>query len=245
MGIVFENIGSKKTLGQEIFRKIEQAIFDRQLEPGQKLPTEKELCEMFGVSRTAVREAVQMLSAKGLVNIRKGSGIYVNDFASIDASQNLGLYLRLNFDKDYALHLVHVRQMLEPQIVRIAALNHSKDDLALLTKNLEEFKDNSISSSRHAQLDLEFHLAIAESCRNPIIHVIVDPLFSLMPRVKELIVGKIRHNDINQAYEHHQRILDRIRARDADGAEQAMIKHLNAAEQDTLQLLKILEKEAS
>ncbi|MBN2354877.1 FadR family transcriptional regulator [candidate division KSB1 bacterium] len=71
---------------------------------------------MFGVSRTAVREALRMLSARGLLHIRKGDGVYVNTFSTSHASKPMSLYLELQFDKDYILHLVHVRQTIEPFI---------------------------------------------------------------------------------------------------------------------------------
>ena len=241
---MFKSIGSTRTLGQEIVEMIEQNILDRKLVSGQKLPTEKELGEMFGVSRTALREALQMLSAKGLITIRKGSGIYVNDFASMDASKNLSLYLELNFDKAYALHLVHVRQIYEPEIARLAATHRTDADLDILTMNLEAFSDENISSKRHAELDLEFHSKIAAACGNPIIFLIMEPIINLMPKIKSLIFSKVRHNVIYNALDCHQKIFDQIKARNPEGAAIAMRDHLKIAEQDTLKLIEALETEA-
>lgn len=244
MNITFKTIGSQKTLGQEIVELIEKSILDRKLEIGQKLPTEKELGEMFGVSRTAVREALQMLSAKGLITIRKGSGIYVSDFSSMNASQNPSLFLELNFDKDYALHLVHLRQIYEPEIARLAATHRSEADLKVLELNLKAFSDEHISSERHAELDLEFHRKIADACGNPIIPLIMNPIFNLMPKIKSLIVSKVKHNIIYNALDCHQKIYDRIKDQNPDGAYVAMRDHLKIAEQDTLQLIQALEKES-
>ncbi|NPE31859.1 FadR family transcriptional regulator [Methanococcoides sp. SA1] len=74
---MFDKIGKSQTLSQEIVANIEQAIREKKFQVGEKLPTEKELCEMFGVSRTAIREALQMLSAQGLINVHKGKGSFV------------------------------------------------------------------------------------------------------------------------------------------------------------------------
>lgn len=77
---VFKKVGSDHALSQIIEQEIEHAIRQKKFLPHQKLPSENELSSMFGVSRTALREALRMLSARGLIQIRKGSGIFVNDF---------------------------------------------------------------------------------------------------------------------------------------------------------------------
>lgn len=245
MNDIFKTIGSPRTLGQEIVKMIEENILNKRLLPGQKLPTEKELCEMFGVSRTALREAMQMLSARGLVSIRKGSGIYVNDFSEEDASKNMSLFLELNFDKDYALHLVHVRQIIEPENARLAARNRSEEDLLILEKNLAEFSDENISAERHAQLDLEFHQKIADATGNPVLSLITTPLFNLLPRIKAMIIEVIKHNKIQNAMNYHQLIFDKIKAQDEAGACQAMKDHLVIAEQDTRLLIQSLKNSQS
>lgn len=239
---IFTSIGSPLTLGQEIVKTIEKNILNKRLLPGQKLPTEKELCEKFAVSRTALREAMQMLSAKGLVTIRKGSGIYVNDFTELDASKNMSLFLELNFNENYVLHLVHVRQILEPENARLAARNRSAEDLEILEKNILEFSDNSISAGRHAQLDLEFHQKIADASGNPVISLIMTPLFNLMPKIKAMIVDVVMHNQIQNAMNYHKNIFERIQAQDEEGAYTAMKAHLDIAEKDTHVLIKALKE---
>ncbi len=242
---IFKTIGSSRTLGQEIVQAIEENILNKRLLPGQKLPTEKELCEMFGVSRTALREALQMLSARGLVSIRKGSGIYVNDYSEEDASRNMSLFLELNFDEEYALHIVRVRQILEPESARLAARNRTEEDLLILEKNLAEFSDENISAERHAQLDLEFHQKIADATGNPVLSLIMTPLFTLMPRIKAMIVDVIKHNKVQSAMNYHQIIFDRIKAQDAEGAFQVMKEHLVIAEKDTRLLIQTLKNSPS
>lgn len=239
---IFTSIGSPLTLGQEIVKTIEKNILNKRLLPGQKLPTEKELCEKFAVSRTALREAMQMLSAKGLVTIRKGSGIYVNDFTELDASKNMSLFLELNFNENYVLHLVHVRQILEPENARLAARNRSVEDLEILEKNILEFSDNSISAGRHAQLDLEFHQKIADASGNPVISLIMTPLFNLMPKIKAMIVDVVMHNQIQNAMNYHKNIFERIHAQDEEGAFKAMKAHLDIAKKDTHVLIKALKE---
>ena len=84
---IFHNLGNKQTLSQKIERTIENAIRDKKLPVGSKLPTEFEMCKSFGVSRTALREALRRLSARGLINIQKGSGMYVSEI-KIEVCEN-------------------------------------------------------------------------------------------------------------------------------------------------------------
>lgn len=238
---IFEKIGKPLTLSQEIELKIEDAIRQKKLEPGQKLPSEKELCIMFGVSRTALREALRMLSARGLLNVRKGDGVYVNTFSSIHASRPMSLYLELQFDKDYIMHLVHVRQMIEPHIAKLAAKNRTDDDLKKFEFNLEKFIDRDQDSQEIARLDVEFHMTIAHASGNPLIPLIMDPLFSMLPKIKALIVSHLKKVKSDNAPIYHQKIFNMIKIQDESGAFDAMKAHLEIAERDSHLLIKSLK----
>ena len=238
---IFGKIGNPLTLSQEIELKIEDAIRQKKLEPGQKLPSEKDLCVMFGVSRTALREALRMLSARGLLNVRKGDGVYVNNFSSIHASKPMSLYLELQFDKDYIMHLVHVRQMIEPHIAKLAAKNRTEQDIEKIELNIEKFLDRDQDAQQLAQLDVEFHTAITQASGNPLIPLIMDPLFSMLPKVKALIVSNLKKVKSDNAPNFHQKIFDKIRMQDENSAFDAMKAHLEIAERDSLLLIKSMD----
>lgn len=237
---IFGKIDKPFTLSQEIELKIEEAIRQKKLEPGQKLPSEKDLCVMFGVSRTALREALRMLSARGLLNVKKGDGIYINNFSSTHASKPMSLYLELQFDKDYVMHLVHVRQMIEPHIAMLAAKNRTDEDLKKIEFNLKKFSDRDQDAQQLAQLDVEFHTAITQASGNPLIPLIMDPLFSMLPKVKALIVSHLKKVKSDNAPNYHQKIFDKIKKQDEKGAFDAMKSHLEIAERDSLLLIKSL-----
>ncbi|MFW5754222.1 MAG: FadR/GntR family transcriptional regulator, partial [Marinilabiliaceae bacterium] len=122
---IFSKIGTTQTLSQKIERKIEEAIRQKKLMQGAKLPSEKELCELFGVSRTALREALRRLNARGLIEIRKGSGMYVSEIKIEDAIKSLNLYYDLSFDSNLISQIIEVRRILEPEISRLAARNRT------------------------------------------------------------------------------------------------------------------------
>lgn len=243
MGEIFKSVGKRRTLVQEIVDSIEDKILSKELSPEEKLPSQKELCDMFGVSNTALREALQKLSAKGLIDIKKGSGIYVNNFSEVDASQNMDIYVTLNFDKDYALHLIHLRQALEPLNARQAAIHRSDEDLQEMEEILIASGKAGILPEEFARLDVAFHRSIAKASANPLTMLIMNPLFNLMPKIKALIVNAVRETKTHTALNYHTDVYRRIKAQDPEGAFEAMKAHLKVAEEDTLLLIEVLEKQ--
>ena len=232
MEILFDKIKRPSTLSQEIVESIERSILEKRLIPGQKLPTEQELCEMFSVSRTAVREALRMLSAKGLVSIRKRSGIFVSEFSSSDALSSVGLYLELNFDRNYILHVFDIRRAIEPDVCRWAAVRREPSDLENLEANLARMElcdpEDRVTESL---LDQEFHSLIVLASRNPVVPLVLEPVFSLMPKIRAMVYANIP-NCKSSALDNHRRIMEAIRDRDGTTAYRAMEAHLgNAAEQ--------------
>lgn len=239
---IFTRIGRDFTLSQVIEKKIEEAIRQKKFSSGQKLPSEIELCSMFGVSRTALREAVRMLSARGLLTIKKGSGIFVNDYSSDHAHKHMNLFLELSFDKSYILHLLNVRKMVEPSIARLAAENRTDDDIKILETNLQDLIEcDKRDALCEAELDMEFHLLIAKASGNPLIPVMMGSLLSLMPKIKALVIEHI-DSAKSAAVEYHQLIVDKIREKNATGAFDAMTEHLKIAEEHNLKLIAALEK---
>ena len=119
---VFSKIGSGLTLSQKIERRIEEAIRQKKLLPGSKLPTEKELCAQFAVSRTALREALRRLSARGLIDIRKGSGMYISELKIEDAINSLHLFYDLRFNSDLILQRLECRRFQHLELARFGDL---------------------------------------------------------------------------------------------------------------------------
>jgi len=237
----FKAIKKATTLSEEIQDRIEKAILEKKFHPGEKLPTEHQLCEMFGVSRTALREAMQMLSAKGLISVKKGSGIFIEDYSPQNIIKPMRLYLEMNFDKQYILHLMEVRKMLEPEICKLAAGNRSDEDVKALEENLEKFrKINHRNFRLEGELDREFHLIIARATKNPIIPIIVDPIFQLMPKIRTLVYAQIDKAK-SAAQEYHQLIFESIRDQNAEQAFETMRNHLQIAEEHSRKIIARME----
>ncbi len=192
MDEIFSKIGTSQTLSQKIERKIEEAIRQKKLLPGNKLPSEKELCGLFAVSRTALREALRRLSARGLVEIRKGSGMYVSELKIEDAVKSLNLYYDLSFDSNLISQIIEVRRIFEPEIARLAARNRSEEDLVVLRKDM---KDLVKCDPDNTQLEVDtinrFHMDLAKATGNPIIIISLEPIYSLLPRMRNFIYANL------------------------------------------------------
>ncbi len=226
MDDIFQNIGSKLTLSQRIERTIEKAIREKKLTVGSKLPTEREMCESFGVSRTALREALRRLNARGLIKIQKGSGMYVSEINIEDAIKTLNLYYDLKFDENLLSQIIEVRRLFEPEIARLAALNRGNDHIMELEENLVEFeKCDPDNTQKEADIDNKFHLCITKATCNPIVQVTMEPIYSLLPRMRNYIYANI-DGEKNTTLDYHSKLVNSIREQDADTTYELMKSHL-------------------
>ena len=192
MDDIFSKIGTTQTLSQKIERRIEEAIIQRKLIPGNKLPSEKELCASFAVSRTALREALRRLNARGLIEIKKGSGMYVSEICIEDAVKPLNLYYDLKFDSNLIAQMIEMRLLFEPQIARLAARNRTKEDLNVLQGNLVDLeKCNPDNTQLEADTINRFHTNITKATGNPMIIVSMEPIFSLLPRMRNFLYANV------------------------------------------------------
>lgn len=241
---IFEKIGSRITLSQKIERSIETAIREKRLPVGSKLPTEKELCASFGVSRTALREALRRLSARGLISIQKGSGMYVKGINIEEAISTLNLYYDLKFDRNLIGQIIEVRAMFEPEIAKLAATQRKESDLQELAKNLESFKAcNPDNTQLEADLDNRFHLGIAKAAQNPIVQVSMEPIYSLLPRMRNLIYANIE-GEKEITFNFHQKIFLAIKNQKPTEAYNQMAQHLERTNETYYKYLhQSLEKE--
>jgi GntR family transcriptional repressor for pyruvate dehydrogenase complex len=227
MDDIFQNIGNKLTLSQRIERTLEGAIREKKLVVGSKLPTEREMCESFGVSRTALREALRRLSARGLISIQKGSGMYVSEIKIDDAIKTLNLYYDLKFDNNLLSQIIEVRCVFEPEIARLAAANRTEEDLVELTENLVQFEQcDPDNTQMEADLDNNFHLTITKATLNPIMQISMEPIYSLLPRMRNYIYGNI-DGEKEFTLQSHMSLLQAIREKDGSTARSIMSKHLD------------------
>ena len=226
MDEIFGKIRISQTLSQKIERKIEEAIRQKKLVAGTKLPSEKELCESFAVSRTALREALRRLSARGLIVIRKGSGMVVSEIKIEDAINSLNLYYDLKFDSNLITQIIEVRRLFEPEIARLASRNRTEDDLKLLKENLAELtKCDPDNTQLEVDMINRFHMNLSKATGNPIIIISMEPIYSLLPRMRNLIYANVE-GEKEYTLRLQQCIYDAVLAQDDQRAYQYSVELL-------------------
>jgi GntR family transcriptional repressor for pyruvate dehydrogenase complex len=227
--VVFRALAREATLSQRVARQIEEMIVARHLQPGDRLPTERELAGQFGVSRTVVREAVSGLTAKSLLEPVPGGGIIVRVPAAEAVTRSMSLFLRGGRPQmDYAK--VHeVRRLLEVEVAGLAAERRTDEDLGALESILAEMEAiGDGTSERYIKDDVDFHAAIARATHNELFPLLLDAVVDIMTEVRRL--GTQVPGSYESGVAHHRAIYDRIRAGDAVGARQAMFEHLKDSE---------------
>lgn len=212
-------------LSDQVAQKLREFIDDGRMRPGDALPSERELCEHFSVSRTVIREAVKTLTAKGLVTAVPGSGLIVGTTTIEDVAEIFDLYFRGEPSLRY-LDLHDVRNTLEPTICALAATHASEDDIAGLQElcgELEQLTESDlVSASRN---DAMFHRRIAVASQNSYFVILLDALGRslLDTRVATFSMEPRRLTTVAAA---HRKIADAIAAHDSDAAAEAMREHL-------------------
>jgi GntR family transcriptional repressor for pyruvate dehydrogenase complex len=233
---IFTPVGKRTLLSNVVEAQIENAIRTKVLLPGMKLSSEAGLCQQFKVSRTAVREALRMLSARGLITIIKGKGIFVQNISVESVTDPIHLYLEMQLEENYVLDVVHARQIIEPQIAALAARFHTAEDAEKLKKDFQDLVSSEGDYNELSRLDMLFHLDIAKASENSLIPLILEPIHRLAPRIKSSVYATVA--DAKQsALEWHEKILNAILQHDAEGASDAMMHHLEIAEQHDRQIL--------
>jgi len=238
---IFNSVGNKELLSHKVAAEIEEAIVAKKIPPGDRLPSEMELCSQFGVSRTAVREALRTLSAKGMISIEKGRGIFVKSMSSEHVSNSMHSYLEVTGNGNTMMEVIEARMIIEPAIAEYAALHHKDEVIITLRQNLEEMRLNT-DQVEHARLDMKFHLLIAEASGNNIMPLILNPIHRLMPNIKKKIMTSVPGAK-KAALIWHKKIIEAIESRDPKKAYLAMKGHLEVAKRQTEQLVHIIAAE--
>jgi GntR family transcriptional repressor for pyruvate dehydrogenase complex len=220
--IVFDQVRRAPRLSDEVADRLRETILSQQLKPGDRLPSERELGEQFGVSRTVVREAVRTLVAKGLIDARSGSGLLVAAPAAASVSETVSLFI-LGSTLDY--ERVHeVRLMLELEMAARAAERRTEADVGRLTEACERMEAAVDVVDTAALADLEFHREIARAAHNELYLILHDAIGDALLDVRRGNLGVAGAR--NETLDHHRNILNAIVAADPEAARRAMRAHL-------------------
>jgi GntR family transcriptional repressor for pyruvate dehydrogenase complex len=217
-------------LYEQIVQQIEESILKGALKPGDQLPAERELAQRFGVSRTAVREAVKTLREKGLVEAYSGRGTFITDGTSQAVRQSFDLMVKIG-QPEGSTDLAELRSILEPAIAALAAERAEESDRATLREAVAVMDRALKDADAYIEADLDFHLSLAEAAANPLILSLIDSIVGLL-REQRLRIFKVEGGPERGQF-HHKRILEAVEQRDSKKARDAMKAHLEQVREDS------------
>ena len=212
-------------ISEIIVEQIRLLMRQGQLKPGDRLPSERDLCERFGVSRVTVREALRMLESSGLVEIRVGArgGAFVTAPSSDRVGEGLADLLTLSVIS--AADVTEVRMMLEAGIVPLVCERATEEDLAALDEICRRSEAALASGDYTMNMSLEFHIRVAQATHNPAIAVLVEsfsgPILMSLQQAHEAApeMGE-------RGTREHEEFIAAVRRRDVDTASRIMLEHL-------------------
>ena len=213
----------RTTLTEDICQQLVSSIASRELPPGSKLPSERELMEMFSVGRSSIREALRALTLLGLVETKQGYGACVathtGDYLgrSITWSSLAGLHSNLE--------IVEAREVIESGVAQLAAERATSADIELLEQHLADMEGHLSDLSTFAEMDVNFHTTLAEIAGN---RLLSQSIVSLRGLLHQSILEDLRKstNMAQLSLDQHREIVKAIKKGDANLAGRAMRYHL-------------------
>lgn len=236
-------LGKKgRTVGKALFRKrsdviaeeVKRWIVTENMSPGDKLPQEKELTELFDSSRWTIREALKSLEVQGLITITSGprGGASVAEVSQENAVQHLANYFY--FKPLTVSHIYDLRVILEPIMAREAVEHLTEEQLDRMVETIEITKNGTKTQESRRQrreAELEFHNILAEACPNEMVTFICRFLNDLL---NDWVVFNQVYAVSNEKFscetqDFHESLLDAFRQKDSDAVQQLMMAHMKHA----------------
>lgn len=211
----------KEDVTVKLIAVFKQLIAEGTLEPGSRLPAERELAETFGVSRSSLRQALKVLEIMGVISQRVGDGTYLNSGAGLILREPMEFLILLDGISSH--ELMEARLLVEPELAARAALRASEEDIALIGRELRAMEVHKEDHAKFVLHDLLFHQSIFQAAGNrvtslmfSVIHKSLDKLIAITSQVVE------PEHTLNL----HRRIYQAIKKRDQDESRRRMAEHL-------------------
>ena len=210
---------------ERIVVQIKDAIFDGKLKPGERLPSERELADIFHTSRVTVRSAILTLRNNGIVTVRKGTGGGTFVVQDLDEGEITDLLRDIIKWKNIGIRdVLEVRGIMEPHIAYLAAADPSPEQIRNIWASIEELEESFASKSTFQSRDENFHKALADAAHNPLLSVFQASLVELLFK----FISRIRwsEEDKRNITYHHRKIAEQVERKDPRGARRAMVEHI-------------------
>ena len=221
---------------QQIIHQIRSSILEGTLKSNDKLASEIELMEKFGVSKSTLREALRALEYLGLIEIRKGvnGGAFVVEVDMEITKEHLTNFL--HFKNISVNHLSEIRKILEPYAAHIAAEKMSEEDLGRLEDHIESCTKALLVGDSEAlrKYEIMFHRTIAHASQNPILILIIDFIENILDDVKKILKPGVDFSE--KVIKSHKRIYKALSEKNSEMASREMLKDVSSVEKELAKL---------
>jgi GntR family transcriptional repressor for pyruvate dehydrogenase complex len=203
---------------RSVLKRIEEAVLNKELKAGDKLPSEGELARNFGIGKTSVREALRMLEALGIIETRRGEGSFIVDRPSADSINPL-IYAML-LEQGSNNQILELRQMVEPMYTIMAMEKANDEQLEDLERIVERLEESVRSGKKAVELDMAFHKKVLEMTDNPFIIRIGETVLQFF----SFSISRSIQSNPDICAQDHRRILEAMKQKDVDTVRQSVLQ---------------------
>ena len=227
----------KRRLSEEVLKKLQSMIIDGTYKAGDQLPSERELSELFQVSRASIREALRVLETLGFLDSRVGiaGGTFVKKI-SIDALIDPFSEILSN-EKELITEMLDFRRIIETEIARLAALNRTEEDLLLIEEGLTLIKDDIGKGGIGVNGDTAFHYALAVAAHNSVFKKMLSMAGGLLVKSKQTTLRL--KDQPKKSLKDHKEIFSAVKSGDSELAASLMLEHLVRAQANAVGQLSV------
>jgi GntR family transcriptional regulator, transcriptional repressor for pyruvate dehydrogenase complex len=234
---------TRTSLSDEIVQQIIDLVSRKVFKPGERIPSERDLCKQFGVGRTSLREALRSLTVMGILDVRLGEGTFVSEGTAkyLEKTLQWGFLLDPKVIED----LIETRIFLESQTAYLAAQRATEQNLEEIEQTIQGMKTSLEVSEKFLEYDLQFHLAVARATQNTSMSYLLNTTrVHLQEWIrKSLSVPRENEDSTPEAsLREHRRIFEALRSRKPEEARAAMADHIIARSAVLRAALRHLEK---
>ena len=220
----------RMSLQKEIIEYVQKIISDQHLKPGDKLPSQGEMMEMMQVSRTALREAIKTLEAKGVVEVKNGKGVYVASISNSSISfDNLLGDMK---EKELLLEILQVRRFMENEVIEMLINTATDEELDELGEISAQLMDKVEKGLEQTDIDKNFHYKIYELCHNRVMQSLICSLNVEMDRLWRHPLHM--EDPFKESMPYHGELYQALKERDLKRAQKINRKLLDCVEMDII-----------
>lgn len=212
---------------EKIIESIKVMMINGDLVAGGKLPSERELAQIFEVSRVPVREALKVLEFIGVVRRVHGEGMYIQNIDFSDIIDKLEFAIETTGDT--IEELFELRESLETTAAGLAAKRRTDKDIARMQQSIDKMEFNILKGEDVYEASSEFHDAIIKATKNKVIYKVYESLYEFLQLSRGVTLS--RNDKLDVSLEFHKKIFNKIVAQDEEGAMAIMREHMIEAKQ--------------